>query len=405
MEATTTSAQEIQESVAACLNTAQKINTLHDKKEQDSNFKHLTEEESQELLGTINLTQTTLSSSPFADPILTFASSINADETAQLGCIVNSIFKTLSILYEILCSYLSTSTTPAWTSKKVKIFRGDFILRQKTDQFIMLYLNPINTLTHHIDDEKGKLFWESNFPSKTAVPWDEFIAKFEKTQKDISLKNDEALKAGIDFTQDGYVSIFEFSVFLKWFGPFDLCCFRMHECFRSGILCGGVPGVEANMLLDGKPEGYYLIRFSKTTPGAFALTFVDNAHHVKHCLLFHHSNPPGFTLQTPDRVYHSLSEFVSSYKSKLKYPISQVDRKILSKSNPPPSPKGRSSIILHNNTVPKEPDICIVCMDAIVNTVFLECGHLACCSVCAKALNVCPICRARIARVVLIFRA
>jgi hypothetical protein len=44
-----------------------------------------------------------------------------------------------------------------------------------------------------------------------------------------------------------------------------------------------------------------------------------------------------------------------------------------------------------------------VCLDAPRNTVFLECGHVACCRNCSKRLSDCPVCRQRIVRVVDIF--
>ncbi|ELR21538.1 zinc finger, C3HC4 type (RING finger) domain containing protein [Acanthamoeba castellanii str. Neff] len=52
-----------------------------------------------------------------------------------------------------------------------------------------------------------------------------------------------------------------------------------------------------------------------------------------------------------------------------------------------------------------DPDLCSVCMDRKIQTVFLECGHLACCKECSKRLRDCPICRRPISRVVLIYRA
>jgi hypothetical protein len=43
---------------------------------------------------------------------------------------------------------------------------------------------------------------------------------------------------------------------------------------------------------------------------------------------------------------------------------------------------------------------CKICLDEDINVVFLPCGHLVCCTVCAPALNRCPICRANIREVV-----
>lgn len=50
-------------------------------------------------------------------------------------------------------------------------------------------------------------------------------------------------------------------------------------------------------------------------------------------------------------------------------------------------------------------DTCVVCMDAPFETVFLECGHLACCATCSSQLKICPICRNPISRIIPIFRA
>ena len=44
----------------------------------------------------------------------------------------------------------------------------------------------------------------------------------------------------------------------------------------------------------------------------------------------------------------------------------------------------------------QEQRLCKVCLDEEINMVFLPCGHLVCCSVCAPALSKCPICRTAI---------
>lgn len=50
-------------------------------------------------------------------------------------------------------------------------------------------------------------------------------------------------------------------------------------------------------------------------------------------------------------------------------------------------------------------DLCKICMDAPIECVMLECGHMATCTGCGKVLNECPICRQYIVRVVRFFRA
>jgi len=44
----------------------------------------------------------------------------------------------------------------------------------------------------------------------------------------------------------------------------------------------------------------------------------------------------------------------------------------------------------------QEQRICKVCLDEEINIVFLPCGHLVCCAMCAPALTKCPVCRANI---------
>lgn len=50
-------------------------------------------------------------------------------------------------------------------------------------------------------------------------------------------------------------------------------------------------------------------------------------------------------------------------------------------------------------------DLCKICMDAPIECVILECGHMATCTNCGKVLSECPICRQYIVRVVRFFRA
>lgn len=50
-------------------------------------------------------------------------------------------------------------------------------------------------------------------------------------------------------------------------------------------------------------------------------------------------------------------------------------------------------------------ELCKICMDAPMECVMLECGHIATCVQCGKRLNECPICRQYVVRVVRFFRS
>jgi len=209
---------------------------------------------------------------------------------------------------------------------------------------------------------------------------------------------------------------------LKWFGPFRQAIPRTLEAIHGGLLCGFVPAVEANLLLEGKREGTFLIRCSKTQPGSFAVTFFDNQNKIKHCLLYS-VTPTGLTLKNPPTVYQSLKEFSDAHTNKLKHPLGNhytlKTKKVGFDYGRENGTNGNGSPSLgpNNNTTTTSPgtgidikplaenNTCVVCMDAPFETVFLECGHLACCMNCSTKLKNCPICRNQISRIIPIFRA
>ena len=52
--------------------------------------------------------------------------------------------------------------------------------------------------------------------------------------------------------------------------------------------------------------------------------------------------------------------------------------------------------LAEENRLLREQKTCKICLDAEVGVVFLPCGHLCCCVLCAPAVRQCPICRAEI---------
>jgi len=303
-------------------------------------------------------------------------------------------------------------------------------LKQRLDQFTALF-NPeeskeskkktTHTIGPLISDSDGRAMWVQSFGDGTLmVPWNVFITTLE-AYTGVPLKEDEdSIKMLLDFTKSDHVSAYELGVFLKWFGPLKGACPRMLESLRGGLLCGFVPAVEANLLLEGKKDGTYLVRCSKTQPGSFAVTFVDNMNKIKHCLLYA-VTPHGLTLKNPPTVYNSLKEFADAHTNKLKHPLGNkwtlknklpgfaYDGKINENSqSPTPIPSGSPNAPTLGSSPSPEglstENTCVVCMDAPLQTVFLECGHLACCVECSEKLKLCPICRNPIARIVPIFR-
>ncbi|XP_043929983.1 E3 ubiquitin-protein ligase rififylin isoform X2 [Protopterus annectens] len=52
-----------------------------------------------------------------------------------------------------------------------------------------------------------------------------------------------------------------------------------------------------------------------------------------------------------------------------------------------------------------EESICKICMDAPIDCVLLECGHMVTCTKCGKRMNECPVCRQYVIRAVHVFRS
>ncbi|CAF0802997.1 unnamed protein product [Adineta ricciae] len=50
-------------------------------------------------------------------------------------------------------------------------------------------------------------------------------------------------------------------------------------------------------------------------------------------------------------------------------------------------------------------EACKVCLDAVANCAFIECGHIVCCLNCAKLLTRCPVCRETIKRTLRVYKS
>ncbi|GAM24624.1 hypothetical protein SAMD00019534_077990 [Acytostelium subglobosum LB1] len=59
--------------------------------------------------------------------------------------------------------------------------------------------------------------------------------------------------------------------------------------------------------------------------------------------------------------------------------------------------------VSHEYVDGKQPTSCTVCCDRAVDTVLLDCGHSVLCQECTSKIKTCPMCRADIKKVVLIY--
>ena len=78
-------------------------------------------------------------------------------------------------------------------------------------------------------------------------------------------------------------------------------------------------------------------------------------------------------------------------------------------------PGGEALLMEHNHESPSadgvkaqlaaDENLCRICMDAIIDCVLLECGHMVTCTKCGKRMSECPICRQYVVRAVHVFKS
>lgn len=166
---------------------------------------------------------------------------------------------------------------------------------------------------------------------------------------------------------------------------------------------------------DGAPQPVFDLSVPKFT------SFVANGMVAHNCLLY--SVQGGVTLRNPPTVYGSLKLFANAHTAKLKYPrmalwgqlmVEAKNRAYeLAQAAPAPPIGGGGGGGGGGRARPPSPpaaeeneDNCIVCWSNAVDSVFVPCGHMACCRSCAGQLSpqTCPICRQGITQVVTVYR-
>eukprot|EP01121_Diplochlamys_sp_Union-15-3_P011101 TRINITY_DN3183_c0_g1_i1.p1 TRINITY_DN3183_c0_g1~~TRINITY_DN3183_c0_g1_i1.p1 ORF type:complete len:397 (-),score=35.19 TRINITY_DN3183_c0_g1_i1:10-1200(-) len=324
--------------------------------------------------------------------------SVNVYDNVAL-CSLEVILASLQSIVSLLQETQKIQGMESWQNIKHQLYKLDFKLKYQVDQFTALYTPSSALSVTDVIAGEGRTFWLQVFGEKLFVPWANFFRNFISYIKDGQYVDFEpVLKKYLDFTFDDEVSVWEISIFLKWFGPLQYCFQNLLDAIHSGLLAGFVPASEATVLLNSNVEGSFLIRFSKTQLGSFAVTFVDSPRQIKHCLL-HCVETGGLTLKTPPAVYPNLIKFVEAHSEKLKYPfISTSLKQSLEDLKQIQNKRNQAKLVL------RDIDTCVICLDDIRGTVFLNCHHMVCCVTCSSKLEQCPVCRGIIERVVTVYR-
>ena len=356
-----------------------------------------------------------------------FVSSRSSD--AAFDICLQSLRLTLEQTEGTVDKFLACTSEASRTELLLQIGRLDILVRQKSDQVHFLFVSqptqvPVEKLTK--DEVRG--FWTESFGAEVRmVPWSEFQGPFLEAAGEEGLGEEDVATVSqfVDFTLDGWVSIYELEVFMLSFGPLRGCAQRMLAPYKAGILAGYTSSAEANTLLHGQAPGSYLVRFSKSNAGSFAVTFVDSKSRIKHCLLYA-AQPSGITLREPPDVFETLEQFVRAHAKRLKMglgarahrsrPVS-VSGAMAARGASNPYTRSLSGGNMDAYSLDamdadeeeqEEKSMCVVCMANRVGTCFIPCGHVCCCKDCGAKLQQlkekrCPVCRNAISSVQTIF--
>eukprot|EP01097_Dermamoeba_algensis_P001298 TRINITY_DN1495_c0_g1_i1.p1 TRINITY_DN1495_c0_g1~~TRINITY_DN1495_c0_g1_i1.p1 ORF type:complete len:367 (+),score=57.52 TRINITY_DN1495_c0_g1_i1:102-1202(+) len=167
---------------------------------------------------------------------------------------------------------------------------------EKSKRFTQLQKNATAQTTEdafsplmYLVDPEGKAFWSENFgPTTFMVPW----KKFEKSIRlanELEGKSEDEIARSLsrtsyilDYLKTGMVSIYRFAEFLKIFSPLKNSLDNVDQLVDKKWFSGYMPREESTRLLSGHAPGTFLVRFSRSSPGSFALSYVDVTKNVQH---------------------------------------------------------------------------------------------------------------------------
>lgn len=135
----------------------------------------------------------------------------------------------------------------------------------------------------------------------------------------------QKLQLILDQHMTGMVSQMKFGEFLRGFGPFEFCTENVLCVIEAPWFFYFLTSSEAEYLLKDCQVGTYLMRFSVSNPGSFALAFLSAPQTILHVLIDNESNNQ-FSVQGPKKKRHfeTLDDILDHYKRLLKQPLSTM---------------------------------------------------------------------------------
>ena len=166
-------------------------------------------------------------------------------------------------------------------------------------------------------DPQAKEFWRLNFGiGVNAVPWSRFSSAL--TEHMLVLPADLAtLQQILDNNGAGYVSASTFSEFLNSHGPLSTAIGRTHTYRQAPWFMWYLSHDDCITMLKHCEPGTYVVRFSQSSPGQFALTVKQSAGAFMKCLIYAQH---GKYKSRPDEqvTYNDLLELIHASSDSLR---------------------------------------------------------------------------------------
>jgi len=189
------------------------------------------------------------------------------------------------------------------------------------------YTAELEKLTQCFRDDDARIFWENNFEQAFVISWDRFVSALKQTLP-LDATSVDHLQYILDNSNTGFISMYRFSDFLNGFGPLKQCLDKVEGVLNAEWFHGFLSSTETEKLLEKQPSGTFLIRFSKSKPGSFAIGYVEGDNRLKttHTLIAC-APPSGFKIEEAyqrnarGRLFASLYEVVDFYNYLLKFTL------------------------------------------------------------------------------------
>ncbi|PRP81722.1 hypothetical protein PROFUN_10822 [Planoprotostelium fungivorum] len=173
-----------------------------------------------------------------------------------------------------------------------------------------------------IDDSDARLMWENSVGNQMVADWSAFIKALSEDIGVITPDQQKVLRRILDNSNTGVVSAYKFGEFLKGFGPLNQCIQNLSHLLIQPWFHGFLSGEETKRFLESQPAGTFLVRFSSSKPGSFALGLAQRGGKVNHVMI--RSTPEGFVMleSGQETLFASLDDIVAYYAPVLTSPFS-----------------------------------------------------------------------------------